>query len=275
MIIEKKLLNPKLDYVFKRIFGYKGNESITKAFISAILKQNITDIILDCNPILEKDLLDDKVGILDIKVKIDNFINCDIEMQVVDKKNIEKRILFYCSKMYVQSIKSGKDYLDLEKSISILITDYELPSLKKIEKYVSKWNLREEDYGNIVLTDAIEIYIIELPKFEKYQNDTALSQWVKFINNPRVIDMSNKEIKKAKDVLEEISQDEHERYLAELREKYIMDQKAVEAAGYDKGFENGAKQKSIEIAKILKSQNIDIETIREATGLSLEEIKQI
>ena len=37
--------------------------------------------------------------------------------------------------------------------------------------------------------------------------------------------MSNKEIVKAKKVLEEISQDEHERYLAELREKYILDQK--------------------------------------------------
>ena len=50
---------------------------------------------LDSNPILEKDLLDDKVGILDIKAKIDNDINCDIELQVVDRKNIEKRILFY------------------------------------------------------------------------------------------------------------------------------------------------------------------------------------
>lgn len=29
-------------------------------------------------------MLDDKVGILDVKVKIDNKINCDIEMQVVD-----------------------------------------------------------------------------------------------------------------------------------------------------------------------------------------------
>ena len=47
--------------------------------------------------------------------------------------------------------------------------------------------------------------------------------------------MENKEIKKAKEVLEEISQDEHERYLAELRQKNIMNQKATEDAGYDKG----------------------------------------
>ena len=101
---------------------------------------------LDSNPILEKDLLDDKVGILDIKAKIDNEANCDIEMQVVDRKNIEKRILFYWSKMYNMSIKEGEDYSTLEKGIVILISDYELESLKEIEKYITKWNIREEEY---------------------------------------------------------------------------------------------------------------------------------
>ena len=269
--INQKLLNPKLDYVFKRIFGRQGNESITKNFLSAILNQNITDIILEENTILPKDMLDDKVGILDVKAKIDGSINCDIEMQIINKKNIEKRILFYCSKMYVESIKSGKDYLELEKSIAILITDYEIPSLKEIKKYVSKWNLREEDYGNLILTDAIEIVIIQLSKFERYKNNTKLAEWVKFINNPRVINMENKEIKKAKEVLDKISQDKHERYLAELREKYIMDQKAVEAAGFDKGLEH----KTLELAKKMKQKNIPTETIEEITGLSKEEIKKL
>ena len=113
-------------------------------------------------------MLDDKVGILDIKAKIDNHINCDIEMQVIDQKNIEKRVLFYCSNMYVQSITSGKDYLDLEKSIAILITDYELDSLKDIKKYSSKWNFREEKYANVILTDAIEIVINLLIKVNTF-----------------------------------------------------------------------------------------------------------
>ena len=76
---------------------------------------------------------------------------------------------------------------------------------------------------------------MELPKFEKYKKGRALDNWVKFILNPKVIDMSNKEIKKAKELLEEISKNDQERYLAELREKYIRDQKATEGAGYDKG----------------------------------------
>ena len=219
-------------------------------------------------------LLDDKVGILDVKAKIDGHINCDIEMQVVNKKNIEKRILFYCSKMYIQSIKSGKDYSTAEKSIAILVSDYELDSLKDVKKYSSKWNFREEEYSNVILTDAIEVIIIELSKFEKYKNDTALASWVKFINNPKV---------KAKKVLDELSQDEHERRLAELREKYIMDQKATEAAGYDKGLEDGKKQgieagatvAKIEIAKEMKLQGYDNNAIQKLTGLSIKEIEDL
>ena len=239
------------------------------------MKKNITELTLEGDPILEKDLLDDKIGILDIKAKLNNNTNVDIEMQVVDHKNIEKRILFYASRMMNKSITPGKDYSSIEKSVAILITDYELDSLKNIKKYTTKWNLREEDYGNVILTDAIEIYIIEIPKLEKYSTNTILDKWVKFIKNPKVIDMSEKEIKKAKEVLEEISQDEHARRLAELREKYIMDQKATEDAGFDKGLKQGEKNKSIEIAKKLKSKGFKLDEIYELTNLPIEEIETL
>ena len=108
------------------------------------------------NPILEKDLLDDKVGILDIRAKIENKINCNIEMQIVDRKNIEKRILYYWSKLYNMNIKTGKEYENLEKVIVILITDYEIDSLKKIKKYETKWNIREEYYQKVILTDVMD-----------------------------------------------------------------------------------------------------------------------
>ena len=276
--MSNKLLNPKNDYVFKRLFGSVGNETITKNLLSCILQQNITDVQLDCNPILEKNLLDDKVGILDIKAKIDNTTNVDIEMQVTDHKNIEKRILFYLSKMYTKTIKKSQDYSSLEKCIAILITNYNIDIIKNIPKYITKWNIREEEYQKIVLTDGMEIYIIELNKFKDYKeksNHNSLNSWIEFIESPEVVDMSNKEIQKAKKVLEEISQDEHEQYLAELREKYIMDQKAIEDAGYDKGLKAGINQEKLQIAKKMLSKKIDLNTISELTGLSIQELKNL
>ena len=309
-----KLLNIKTDYVFKRVFGYKGNEQITKNFLSCILGQKVSDIELEKNPILEKDLIDDKIGILDIKAEINKSTNVDIEMQIIDKKNSAKRILFYCSKLFIKSLKSGKDYNSLKKTISILIADYELDELKEVRKYLTKWNIREEDYSKIILTDAMEIYIIEIGKFKKYKGTERykeLDSWIKFIENPEVIDMSNKEIVMAKKVLDEISQDEHERYLAEMREKYILDQNATEAAGYDKGLKEGIKQgieeghkKGIEegikeghkkgikegikeghekgveegkkeIAKKMLEEKLDIELIEKVTNISKEELKKM
>ena len=82
-------------------------------------------------------------------------------------------------------------------------------------------------------------------------------------------------IQKAKEVLEEISKDKRERYLAELREKYILDQKAIEDAGYDKGLKDGQKEEKKKIAKNLLKLNMSIEQIKEVTGLTEEEIEKL
>ena len=272
-----KLLNPKLDYVFKRIFGSAGNEKITKSFLEAITKENITDIKLDCNPITEKDLYDDKISILDIKAKIDNSINCNIEMQIVDRKNIEKRILYYWSKMYTSSIKKGEDFDKLEKGIVILISDYNLEKLSKIEKYITKWNIREEETPKVILTDMLEIYIIELRKASKDLNSSKLNAWLKFINNPEEkpkMDES-KEIMEARRILQDMSSTKRERYLAEQREKWIMDKNAIRAAGYDKGKIEGKIEEKIEIVKKMKEKHFELSDIIEMTGLTREEIEKI
>ena len=54
-------------------------------------------------------------------------------MQLVDEKNIEKRIIFYLSKMYTQNLKKSHNYSELNKCISILFIDFELKKLKKYQ----------------------------------------------------------------------------------------------------------------------------------------------
>ena len=220
-----------------------------------------------------------KEFILDIKAKIEKNINCNIEMQVIDRKNIEKRILYHWSKMYSSGIKKGQDYNSLNKNIVILISNYELEHLKEIKKYLTKWYIMEKDYTDIILTDVFEICIIELPKFKKYMENTdseRLDSWINFIKNPEVsMKKEEKALKKAREVLEEISQDERERRLAELREITIMDHKAIEEAGYDKGLKQGSKNEKISIAKKMKKRGTDIKDIIEITGLTSDEINKL
>lgn len=290
---KQKLLKLTNDYIFKRTFGYEGNEEVTRVFLRDILQTDITEIKLDSTPITEKELMDDKVGIMDIKAVLNGNSQCDIEMQVVSKSDIEKRIMFYWSKMYTQTIKQGNSYDNLKKTISVLIADFELENLKGIEKYITKWNIREEEYKSVILTDILEIYIIELPKFLRYvknKNTKNLNLWVEFIRNPEVIFMNEENddktveetknaIEKAKKNLEEISNDEHERYLAHLREKHIRDQYAIEKHGYQRGIKEGLDrgriEKQKEIVRKMLEENINIDIIMSVTGLQQEEIEKI
>ena len=95
--------------------------------------------------------------------------------------------------------------------------------------------------------------------------------------------MEDENINKANKVLETISQDERERRLTELREKYRMDQHAIMLAGYDKGLKEGIQQgleEGIEQTKInmlekLLKTDLSIEQIMEITGFTDEEIEKI
>lgn len=175
-----------------------------------------------------------------------------------------------------------------------------MEKLKDIPKYHTKWNMREEEFQKIVLTKDIEFHIIELPKFKEYQKknwDDKINIWLNFIERPGEIAMENgkdkefKEIKDARKVLEDISQDEHERWMANLREKYILDQNAIRDAGYEDGvaagkkagieegkktgIEEGEKNKSLAIAKKMKAVKADIDFISQMTGLTKEEIEKL
>ena len=239
-------------------------------------------------------MLDDKVGILDIKADLNENIQCDIEMQVVNQSNIVERLLYYWGKMYTKTIKQGKGYETGKKTIVVMIANFELRGLELIKKYMTRWSIREEDYSSVVLTDAFEAIIIELPKFIKYAENSkskCLNLWVNFIKNPEVKFMFNendsKEIKETKksiamaqEKLEQLSQDEHERELADLREKYIRDQYSIEKFGYERGKEDGETigraegkaETKIEIAREMLHKNIDIDIIVQCTGLSKESI---
>ena len=296
---KKELLKVTNDYVFKRIFGQKGNEDITRGFLRAVTKVEYNNIDLEDTPILERDLIENKMGILDVKVVANKENNIDIEMQVTKSEYIAERILWYWSKLYAGSIEKGEGYNSTKKAICILIADFKLEKLKEIEKYHTKWNIREEEYKNIILTDRLELHIIELEKLERRNNkskeEEELLNWCKFIKFPEKVEesiiMKNEEIKKAKEQLDKISQDKKERRLAELREKAIMDEMAIRDSGYNEGRKEGIEiglqqgiHRGIELgkedgikktAKNMLEIKIDKEIISKVTGLTIDEIDNI
>lgn len=105
----------------------------------------------------------------------------------------------------------------------------------------------------------------------------------------------NEDVKKAVITVREMSEDEKMERLAELREKAIMDEKALyntgiregtelgkklgreegREEGRKEGKEEGTKETKRKIAKKLISKNMKTEEIMELTGLTKEEIKEL
>ncbi|NMA62822.1 MAG: Rpn family recombination-promoting nuclease/putative transposase, partial [Syntrophomonadaceae bacterium] len=89
-----EMLDPKVDVVFKQIFGAEENKHILISLLNAVLgwtgEQQITAVQI-LNPYLEQEYIDDSYGILDIKVQLGSGELVDVEMQIGDRANMERR----------------------------------------------------------------------------------------------------------------------------------------------------------------------------------------
>lgn len=291
---KRKLLSPKLDVIFQALFGEVGSERITKKFLEAILDKKLEEVDLSRNIVLRRENLEDKMGVLDVFVKINQEEYCNVEMQMIEKDKLIERILYYWSRIYGRNLKSSQDYIELKKTIGVLIVNFEIKKLKELG-YHSKWKIIEEEKRKLILTEDLEIHIIEIPKIyniKEKEQEEELVKWINFIENPESKKVEeymkeNKELKEAKEKLKVMSEDEKMQILAELRLKAIRDEKAVERFGYNQGMENGI-EKGIkqgkkagkiegikEMAKKMKEEGIDIETIQKITNLTEEEINSL
>ena len=282
--MERRLLNPKIDFVFKKIFGSEKHPGVLISFLNAVLKpkNNITDVEIK-NTDIDKSYIEDKVSRLEVKAVTSKNEIINIEIQLKNEYNMIQRSLYYWSKLYEEQLEEGDRYDKLCRTVCINILDFKY---LKNDRFHNGYRLKEIE-TNEELTDLEEIHFIEIPKLKKINSEKdivdVLEGWVEFLRDPesevvRKLEMTNKEIREAKDELYRLSMDEKERALYFIREKSIRDEISALANAEEKGMERGIKKgernKAIEIAKSLLDV-LDIETISIKTGLSIKEIEDI
>ena len=270
-----KNLNLTNDFVFKKVFGKKGNESILKDLLEAILKIKIKKIELQTEVELERELIDDKTGVLDIEATIDDNTIIDIEMQMRNQYSMKERSLFYWAGLYYTALKKKGEYKENKRVITINIVNFDM---FKEGPYHEKIELRRE-YKNILLTNKLEIHFIQLSKFLKEgqeEKDKKMWQWLTFICNKNRKEVErvmkeNKEIEKANEELEYLTGDDAVRRIAFLREKAERDY----ISNMSGAREEGAKKAKIEIAKAMLAEGMEKEKIIKITGLTEEEMEEL
>ena len=245
------LMKPKIDFALKEI---RTDEKARIGFLSAVLKLKPEDIkethIL--NPYLGKVHEEDKLGILDVHILMNNNTEIDTEIQLSEMRIWANRSLFYASKMYTDQIEQGQKYDVLKKCVSISILDFEL--FKDQEEFYSSFHIRE-DQRNFLFTDKMEFHVIELPKLpkERKEESSDVELWAKFINSEReeefdMLAKQNPYIESAYKKLQVISQDKEKRLEYEAREKAIRDYNQCMYEAEQHGIEIG-EQRGIEIGE--------------------------
>ncbi|HAT4321927.1 Rpn family recombination-promoting nuclease/putative transposase [Clostridium perfringens] len=285
-MVYRTLLNPQIDFVFKKIFGTEKNKPILINFLNAVIKPTtpIKDVEIKNNDI-DKDFIEDKFSRLDVKATTSNKEHINIEIQVKNEYNMIQRTLYYWSKMYSEQIQNRDNYSKLERTVCINILNFKY---LKNDKYHNAYRLKEIT-SNEELTDLQEIHFIELPKFNEIGNKEyvenvekmdALEKWLEFLVEPesntvRQLELSNEEIKLAKSELYRLSMDSKEREQYNMREKAIYDRISALENAEAKGKIEGKIERTLEVAKKLLLANVDINIITSSTGLTKEEIIKI
>lgn len=274
----KKLLDPKNDVVFQKLFGVKENEKLLISFLNSILEPGgngkVKSVTIEEKNITASLIASEKLSILDINVTTEDNTHINVEMQLVNQYNMIKRTIYYLSKMINKQLNKGDNYSELNKTITINILDFDYLEEKNFH---SSYRLYE-DITKRLLTDVVEIRFIELKKFAKSQKDynNKLHRWLSFLLDPKgkeidTLKNEDNEIREAVNVLYKISGDKGVVDLAELREKAVKDEISRLQGAKAEGILEGKIEEKLAIAKNLLDV-LDDETIATKTGLSVEEV---
>ncbi len=253
------LLDPKLDLVFKRIFGRAERTAPLLDLINAVfdaVDEAPQSSIRVVSPALDPEFLKKKAAVLDIKAETDNSEPINIEIQMINQRDWRKRALFYWSRMYSQQIESGNKYHALKRCVSISFLNFEL---FERERACSLHELQDR-FDHHSIGNLIQMVFIEIPKTTANM-PPHLKRWVDFLraesdHQLKSIASQSAAIQEAYTMLKNMSQDPKERAESELRRRALLDYEAnIEGAreegqkeGQKEGREQGREEGKIETA---------------------------
>ena len=284
--IANKRYNPMNDVLFKFIFGRDERKNITIDLLNAILnrtgKQAIKDIQFK-NSELVPYYEGDKLTRLDIFCITEDETKIDVEVQLINKKDMERRSLFYWSQMYLMGLNKGDDYITLNPAITINILGHKIFPNEPLHSMYSIYNI---ETGRR-LNEDMELHFLEVPKFQKKPigEMTRMERWLAYFSNKlnteemEELAMSDATIKKAVNDADIFMMDFEERLKYINRQMAIMDYNTDMRVSREEGLADGRKagreEMAIDIARDMLRDNKPIEEIAKYTKLSEDRIQEL
>jgi predicted transposase/invertase (TIGR01784 family) len=273
--IEKRgheLLPLTNDRVFRRVFAMENPDALAD-FIFCVTGMPIEGIVVD-DPHLYAEDRDGKQGELDVRVHTKSGATVNVEIQVRNEEAFRERIIYYSDRLFASQIKKGDSYGALNKTISIIITDFVLFGENREHFNTFKWyNIS----NRTLLSDMQEIHTLELPKLPRADDRTRLWRWLRLMkarkeNEMEALAKGSHEMGKVVVTVRQLSADERAERLAEAEHKRQWSMAARRDYDIKEGIGIGEKQKAIVIARQMKADGMDAATISKYTGISEDEL---
>ena len=180
-----RFLDVKTDYAFKRVFGSEQSKAVLLSFLNAVLDYSGEHAIVDLvivDPYQVPVIQGMKDTYVDVQANLANGKRAIIEMQVLNVKGFEQRILYNAAKAYGRQLQRGEEYDLLNPVIALTLTDFVL--FEDSAAHISRFKLLEKDRLTSY-SDDIELLFVELPKFVKTVTELASDQdrWLYFVKH--------------------------------------------------------------------------------------------
>lgn len=276
----KEIVPMTCDFMVKEIMDIP---LVRKHFISDVTGIPVEEIkfIRIMNPFLGKRRRNEKLGILDLQMELNDNTRINIELQVKRYARWDRRVLFYLAKMFTEDLKIGENYSRLKKCICISILDF---NLTERPEYHSIYRLRDEK--GYEFSELFEIHIIELKK--KLSSEDKVNDWIRLFNAKTeeeltMIKTKNPGILEAMKELRVMSLSRrmrliYEAHLKEVRDRHMIEDEAREqghAEGHAEGLVAGREQKMMDLIKRKQKKRQSVEQIAEALEEEPEVILQM
>ena len=230
----KHPIDPKIDCVFKALLGAERNRRLLIHFLNAILASDLAAPITEVeilNPYNEREFLDDKLSIVDVKARDQAGRLYQVEIQLLNVPNLPARILYGWADLYSGQLQDGDGYDQLKPTYAIWLLGQALRS--KTAEAVHRFRWRDEQGRSLV--DHGGIWLLELSKYAVETVETEQDRWLKFfVEGDRLDDehlppwMQTEEMRQAMSTLKAFSEKERAYHAYQARQNYLRQQKSIE-----------------------------------------------
>ena len=279
-----ELIPLTFDIMFTEIFNNPDNICILEEFISNYLDIPL-NLVTGNLEILSRRL--PKEDRNESRKEVDLLLNyqgkkINIEMSNSASDGVINRNVVYLCKIHGRQLKTNDiNYSKINDTIQIMFNNFDTDNDLK-----TTWYLRD-DAGNI-LTSKLRIDIINLVKgkdlcYTGSEKVDYLINWCKLLttsnkDNVKNISYQIMSHKSTNTLMSNMSMLSEENEMVRLYTKLSrreMEYNTLIAEATEKGLKKGIEQKTLEVAKKMLEENIEVETISKITGLTKEEIAKL